>query len=246
VATAVPDGYTVLMANLGPNAINHAIYAKLPYDSARDFKPVILVTKVPLIVVTNQDSPLRNMQDLIARAREKPSQVSYGSAGMGASSHMTGELLAASAGVKFLHVPYKGDSPAISDLMGKQIVFALPTAIAASSHLKGGKLKALAVTSETRLPSLPDVPTLAESLNQRELSAVSWGGFMVPRQTPDAVVAKLNADIGKVLADAEIKSKLQDQGAIVVGGTPAEFAAFLGAELKKWKEVADREKIRLE
>ncbi len=246
VATAAPDGYSVLMANLGPNAINHAVYAKLPYDSVRDFRPVILTTKVPLVLVTTKDSSFQNMQDLLAQAREKPGQMAYGSAGVGAGSHMAGELLAASAGVKLLHVPYKGDAPAISDLMGKQIAFALPTAIAASAHLKGGKLKALAVTSETRLPSLPDVPTLAEALNLREWSAVSWGGFMVPRQTPDAVVAKLNADIGKVLSDAEIRAKLQEQGAIVVGGTPEEFAAFLNAELKKWKEVAERGKIRLE
>ena len=138
-----------------------------------------------------------------------------------------------------------GPTPAASTLNASASV-ALPTAIAASAHLKGGKLKALAVTSETRLPSLPDVPTLAEALNLREWSAVSWGGFMVPRQTPDAVVAKLNADIGKVLSDAEIRAKLQEQGAIVVGGTPEEFAAFLNAELKKWKEVAERGKIRLE
>ncbi len=246
VAKSPADGYTVLMANLGPNAINHAVYAKLPYDSSRDFLPVILTTKVPLVLVTAANAPIKDLKDLIEQARGKSSPVAYGSAGIGAGSHMAGELLASMVGVKFLHVPYKGDSPALSDLMGGQIVFALPTALAATPHIKSGRVKALAVTSESRLPSLPDVPTVNESLGLREYSAVSWGGFMVPVGTPQAVVDKLNADIGRVLQSNEIKTKLQEQGAIVVGGTSDEFGGFLKNELTKWKRVAGAAKIRLD
>jgi tripartite-type tricarboxylate transporter receptor subunit TctC len=231
---------------LGPNAINHAVYAKLPYDSSRDFLPVILTTKVPLVLVTAANAPIKDLKDLIEQARGKSSPVAYGSAGIGAGSHMAGELLASMVGVKFLHVPYKGDSPALSDLMGGQIVFALPTALAATPHIKSGRVKALAVTSESRLPSLPDVPTVNESLGLREYSAVSWGGFMVPVGTPQAVVDKLNADIGRVLQSNEIKTKLQEQGAIVVGGTSDEFGGFLKNELTKWKRVAGAAKIRLD
>lgn len=246
VAKAPPDGHTILMANLGPNAINHAVYAKLPYDTLRDFAPVILTTKVPLVLVTGADSPFKSLAQLVAHARSHSGELSYGSAGAGASSHMAGELLSAMAQVKFLHVPYKGDAPALTDLMGGQVAFALPTALAAMPHLKSGRVKALAVTSEARLASLPDVPTVSEALGLPDYAATSWGGFMVPIGTPDKVVRKLNADFGALLGNETIRRKLEEQGAVTVGGSPEDFGLFLREELVKWKRVAQQANIQLE
>ena len=163
-AKSPADGYTILMANLGPNAINPAVYAKLPYDTVKDFAPVILTTIVPLVIVTAADSPVKSLAQLIALAKEKPGQITFGSAGNGAGSHLAGELLAMTTGAKMLHVPYKGDAPAIIDVMGGQLTIALPTALAGVPHIKSGKLRALAVTSPKRIASLPDVPTVNEAL----------------------------------------------------------------------------------
>lgn len=246
VAKAQPDGYTVLMANLGPNAINPAVHVKLPYDSIKDFAPVVLATTVPLIIVTAADSPIKDLRQLVSMAKAKPGQITFGSAGNGAGSHLAGELLNSMAGVKMNHVPYKGDAPALTDVLGQQINVALPTALAGMPHVKSGKLRALAVTSKTRLQSLPDVPTVDEALGLNGYEAVSWGGFMVPTGTPPAVVAKMNAEFNKALQDPEIRDKLTAQGAQIAGGTPEAFDTFLRAELSKWKRVADSAKVRLD
>lgn len=246
VAKSAADGYTVLMANLGPNAINPAVYARLPYDTARDFAPVILTTKVPLLIVAAADSPITNLAQLIALAREKPGKVSFGSAGNGSGSHLAGELLAMSTGTRLLHVPYKGDAPALTDLMSNQLTVALPTALAGVPHVKSGKLRALAVTSQARIPSLPDVPTVAEALGLGGFEAVSWGGLMVPAGTPAPIVARINAETNKALQMPDIRAKLSAQGAEVIGGTPEDFGSFLRSELSKWKRVAEAAKVRLE
>lgn len=246
VAKSAPDGYTVLMANLGPNAINAAVYAKLPYDTAKDFAPVILTTKVPLLIVTAAGSPLENLAQLMALAKEKPGTVSFGSAGNGSGSHLAGELLGMTTGTKLLHVPYKGDAPALTDLMSNLLTVALPTALAGVPHVKSGKLRALAVTSQTRIPSLPDVPTVDEALGIVGFEAVSWGGLMVPAGTPAAIVLRINAETNRALKIPDIRAKLSAQGAEVVGGTPEAFGSFLQSELLKWKRVAEAAKVRLE
>ncbi len=246
VAKSAADGYTILMANLGPNGINPAVYSKLPYDTVKDFAPVILTTTVPLVIVTSADSPYKTLAQLIAAATEKPGQVNFGSAGNGAGSHLAGELLASMTGVKLTHVPYKGDAPSLTDLMGGQIQMALPTALAGVPHVKSGKLRALAVTSKKRITSLPDVPTVDEALGISGYEAVSWGGFMVPSGTPPGVIAKINAETNKALQMPEVSEKLIAQGADIVGGTPEAFGTFLKAELVKWKKVADAAKVRLD
>lgn len=246
VAKAPADGYTVLMANLGPNAINPAVYSKLPYDMRKDFAPVVLTTMVPLVIVTSSDSPIKNLAQLIAMAKERPGQVAFGSAGNGASNHLAGELLAVTTGVKLLHVPYKGDAPSITDLMGGQIAIALPTALAGVPHIKNGKLRALAVTSQKRIASLPDVPTVDEALGITGYEAVSWGGLMVPKGTPADVVAKMNVEVNKALKMPDIAEKLTGLGAEIVGGTPEAFDLFLRTELIKWKKVAEAAKISLD
>lgn len=245
-AKSPADGYTILMANLGPNAVNHAVYRKLPYDSVKDFAPVVLATVVPLVIVTSADSPIKDLKDLIARARADGGKLAYGSAGVGASSHMAGELLAEMAGVRFLHAPYKGDSPAIADLIGGQIAFALPTAPAAMSHLKSGRLRALAVTSRVRVATMPEVPTVEEALQLHDYEALSWGGFMVPAGTPPKVVARINADLNAALQSSDVKARLSNLGAEVRGGTPEAFGQFLQDEIAKWKKVAEAAKIQLE
>ena len=246
VAVAARDGYTVLMANLGPNAINPAVYRKLPYDTQRDFAAVILTTKVPLIIVTAPNSPIRDLRQLIELARAKPRTVTFGSAGNGAGSHLAGELLNELTGVKMMHIPYKGDAPSLTDVMGGQITVALPTVLAGAPHVRSGKMRALAVTSRTRIPSLPDVPTVQEALGLQDFEAVSWGGFMVPSGTPAPVITRINEDINAVLRMPAVVSKIESQGAQIVGGTPAEFAVFLRSELAKWKDVAVKANVRLD
>jgi tripartite-type tricarboxylate transporter receptor subunit TctC len=246
VAKAPPDGYTVLMANLGPNAINPAVYTKLPYNTAKDFAPVVLVTKVPLIIVTAVDSPIKDLKQLIAMAKAKPGEITFGSAGNGSGSHLAGELLNTMTGIRMSHIPYKGDSPAIVNVLGQQINIALPTALATMSQVKSGKLRALAITSNKRHPSLPDTPTVDEALGITGFEAVSWGGFMVPRGTPPAIITKMNAEFNKALLVPEVRENLIAQGAEISGGTPEEFNTFLRAELEKWKRVADTAKVKLD
>lgn len=246
VATSPADGYTILMANLGPNGINPAVYAKLPYDTLKDFEPVVLSTFVPLVIVTATDSQYKSLTQLIAAARDKSNKLSFGSAGNGSGSHLAGELLFSSVGVPMLHVPYKGDAPALTDVMGGQIAVALPTALAATPQVKGGKLRALAVTSKKRLPSMPEVPTVEEALGLREFEAVSWGGFMVPAGTPREIVGKINNDMNEALLAPDVAEKLRAQGAQVVGGSSEAFKTFLHSEVTKWKAVASRANIRLD
>lgn len=244
VAKAPPDGYTILMANLGPNGINHAIYAKLPYDTMKDFQPIVLTTLVPLVIVTSVDSPIQSLKDLVAEASR--TKLSFGSAGNGSGSHLAGEMVFSLAGVSVLHVPYRGDAPAITDVMGGQIAVALPTALAAAPHVLSGRLRALAVTSRTRMSSLPSVPTVEEALGYAGFNAVSWGGFMAPAGTPKNIVLKINSEVNKALSIPEIADKLRGQGAQIAGGTPEAFNVFLAAEIVKWKAVASQSKIKLE
>jgi tripartite-type tricarboxylate transporter receptor subunit TctC len=246
VASATPDGHTILMANLGPNAINHAVYSSLRYDSIKDFDPVILTTLVPQVILVKSDSDLKTLQDLVDLAKSKPDEVTFGSAGIGASNHLSGEMLSSMAGIKMRHVPYKGDSPSITDTIGGQIVVVLPTVVAGIPHINGGKLKAFAVTSSKRVASLPDVPSVNEALGLDSFEAVSWGGFLVPAGTPPAVTEKINVGINKALQMPDIQTKLNELGASIVGGTPEEMRTFLLAENVKWKKVADEANIRLQ
>lgn len=246
VAKAVPDGHTILMANLGPNGINPAVYSKLPYDTLKDFEPVVLTTIVPLVVVTAADSPFQTLVQLVAAAKQKPKTLSFGSAGNGSGSHLGGELLFSAVGAPVLHVPYRGDGPAITDVLGGQIALALPTALAATQQVKGGRLRALAVTSSKRLSSLPDVPTVAEALGLQGFEAVSWGGFMVPAGTPKDVIAKINSETNKALLMPDVAESLHAQGAEIKGGSPEEFRVFVRSEVAKWQGVATRAGIKLD
>lgn len=244
VAHQPGDGYTLLMANLGPNAINPAVYQKLPYDALKDFVPVMLTTLVPLFLVVNPAVPVSNVPELIALARTQPGKINFGSAGNGASNHLAGELFNSMAGIKLVHVPYKGDTPAMTDVMAGTVSVMFPTAIAATPHVKSGKLKALAVTSSKRVPSVPDVPTVAETLPGFE--AVSWGGIMTSRGTPPEIITRLHAEFAKIMKMPDIVEKLSGLGAEIVAGTPDEFAAYLKSEIAKWSKVARDSNVRLD
>jgi tripartite-type tricarboxylate transporter receptor subunit TctC len=244
VAKSAPDGYTLLMANLGPNAINPVVYKKLPYDAIKDYAAITLTTIVPQIVVVTPTLPIKSIAELIAHAKANPDKVTFASAGNGASNHLSGELLNAMAGIKMQHIPYKGDAPSIVDVMSGTVNVALPTAVAVMSQVKSGKLRAIAVTSAKRLPSLPDVPTVAETLPGYE--AVSWGGVMAPAGTPPEIIAKLNSEINRIIRLPDVSEKLQGLGAEIVGSTPEEFDRYVKAEIAKWGKVARDNNVTLD
>lgn len=245
VARSAPDGYTLLMANLGPNAINPAVYAKLPYDAVRDFSTITLTTLVPQVLVASPSLEAKNIAELVALARANPGKINYGTGGNGSANHLAVELMASIAGVKLTAVPYKGDAPAMADAISGQVSMTLPTVLAATPHIKSGKLRPLAVTTKTRVASLPDVPTMQEA-GIPGYESVSWGGIMAPAGTPPAIIARLHAEISRILKLPDIQERMEALGSTVVGSGPAEFSAFLQAEIRKWDAVAKRAGIRVE
>ena len=245
VAKSAPDGYTLLFANLGPNAINPAVYSKLPYDALKDFAPITLTTLVPQVLVASPSLEARNIQELIALARANPGKINYGTGGNGSANHLAVELMAAMTGIKLTAVPYKGDAQAMTDAMSGQVSLTLPTVVAAMPHIRSGKLRPLAVTTKERVPSLADVPTMAEA-GVPGYESVSWGGIMAPAGTPAPVVHKLHAEFARILKMSEIQERMAGLGATVVASGPAEFSAFLQSELKKWDGVAKRAGIKID
>ena len=236
VAKSAPDGYTLLMGTVGTHAINPGLYPKLPYDHVKDFAPVILVAGVPNVLVINPALPVNSVPELIAYAKANPGKLNFASSGNGTSIHLSAELFKTMAGVQMTHVPYKGSAPALQDLVGGQVQLMFDNLPSSLALIKGGKLKALAVTSATRAAALPDVPTLAES-GLPGFEASSWFGLLAPAGTPPLVIGKLNGEIAKWLATPEAKERLLTQGAIAAGGTPEDFARFIAAETAKWQKV---------
>jgi len=236
VAKSAPDGYTLLMGTVGTHAINPGLYPKLPYDHVKDFAPVILVAGVPNVLVINPALPVNSVPELIAYAKANPGKLNFASSGNGTSIHLSAELFKTMAGVQMTHVPYKGSAPALQDLVGGQVQLMFDNLPSSLALIKGGKLKALAVTSGARAAALPDVPTLAES-GLPGFEASSWFGLLAPTGTPSSVIAKLNGEIAKWLATPEAKEKLLAQGANAAGGTAEEFAQFIAAETAKWQKV---------
>ncbi len=245
VAKSPADGYTILMANLGPNAINPAVYSKLPYDPIKDFSAVTLTTLVPNILVVNPYLLAHTLKEIFALAKARPDQLSYGTGGYGSSNHLSMELLKSMTGIRITHVPYKGDVPAMTDAMAGQIAMSVPTVVAATPYVKSGKLRAVAVTSKTRVRSLPEVPTVAEAAVPG-FESVSWGGVMAPGSTPAAIINKLNAELVRILKLPDMQERLQALGAEVVGSSPAEFAAYLSAEIVRWSKVAKSANVKLD
>ena len=236
VAKAAPDGYTLEMGTVGTHAINPSLYAKMPYDHVKDFAPVILVAGVPNVLVVNPAVPANSVQELIAYAKANPGKLNFASSGSGTSIHLSGELFKVMAGVQMTHIPYKGSAPALQDLLGGQVQLMFDNLPPSLPQIKAGKLRALGVTSAARAPALPDVPTIAES-GLPGFEASSWFGLLAPAGTPPAIIAKINAEIGKWLATPEAREKLLAAGANAAGGTPEDFARHIAAETAKWAKV---------
>ena len=245
VAKAPPDGYTLLMANLGPNAINPGVYSKLPYDAVKSFTPITLTTIVPQVIVANRYLPAQNVKELVALAKQKPGELSYGNGGNGSANHLAMELFGTMAGIRMNAIAYKGDAPALTDAVAGQVMLALPTVIAAQPFLSSGKLKPIAVTPKKRVSALPAVPTVAES-GLAEYESVSWGGVMAPAGAAAPIVSKLNGEFVRILRLPDVQERMAALGADIVASTPGEFAAYLQSEISKWTRVAKAAHVQLD
>jgi tripartite-type tricarboxylate transporter receptor subunit TctC len=239
VARAGADGYTLLLAT-GAHAIAAAIYDKLPYDTDKAFEPISALTSFPFLVVVNKDSKYASLGELLAQARAKPEKLNFGSAGVGTGQHMTGELLAAKAGVKLTHIPYRGESAALTAVLGNETDFVLAAPTAAIGHIKSGKLRALATSGAVRWRGLPDVPTVAEQ-GVPGFDVRSWTALLAPAATPPAVVGRLNAAVQAALKKDAVRAKLEEAtGGDIRASTPDELRAALRADIQRWnKLVAD-------
>jgi tripartite-type tricarboxylate transporter receptor subunit TctC len=235
VAKAPPDGHTMLITP-APFTIVPSLIAKLPYDPARDFEPVSLINTTPLVVVVHPGVPAKSVKELVALAKRRPGTLNYGSSGSGGSNHLAGELFNAMAGVKMVHIPYKGNAPALADLVGGHVDVVFNGLTSAMPLIKSGKLRPLAVTSLNRAGALPDMPTLDE-LGLKGFQAVAWNGLTAPARTPKEIVARINADLLKVIRSPDLVERLRTEGSDPVGNSPAEYAAFLRDEIAKWRKV---------
>ncbi|HPG62373.1 MAG TPA: tripartite tricarboxylate transporter substrate binding protein [Casimicrobium sp.] len=236
VAKSSPDGYTLLMGTVGTHAINVSLYPKMPYDAVKDFAPVSLVAGVPNVLVASPSFPVNSVKDLVDAAKKAPDKITFASSGSGTSIHLSGELFKQLAGVQMTHVPYKGSSAALPDVISGQVNVMFDNAPSVIQHIRGGKLKAVAVTSDKRSPALPGVPTIAES-GLPGFEASSWFGVLAPAATPKDIVDKLSGAIAKSLQTPEMKERLAGQGAVAVGNTPEQFSAHIKSEIDKWSKV---------
>ncbi len=234
VAHATPDGYTLLLAG-PPGAINATLYTNLDFSFARDIAPVASIERAPLVMVVNPAFPAKTVAEFIAYAKSNPGKINMGSGGVGSTGHVAGELFNLMAGLKIAHVPYRGEAPSVTDLLGGQIQVMFSTPGSVMNFVKAGTLRALAVTSAKRMAVLPDVPALAETLP--DYDAVSWAGIGAPAGTPAEIIDKLNKETNAALADPALKGKLAEFGAIVMTGSPADFQKFIAAEIEKWGKV---------
>ncbi|MDN4588059.1 ABC transporter substrate-binding protein [Xenophilus aerolatus] len=235
VARSPADGYTLVVATTA-HAINPSLFKNLGYSLSKDFAPVSQLTSGPLVIVANPQLPAKNVAELIALAKARPGELNFASSGNGQSTHLSAELFAAMAGVKMNHIPYKGSAPALTDTMGGQTQLMFDTMLSAMPHVKAGKLKALAVTSAMRSPVAPDLPTVAES-GLPGYEAIAWNGLLAPAGTPPEVVARLNAELKKVLAAPDVKDKFEAQGFAAAWNAPEDFGRFMAAEVDKWAKV---------
>jgi tripartite-type tricarboxylate transporter receptor subunit TctC len=244
VARAPADGYTLLVVTTG-HTIHPALYKKLPYDMKIDLMPVTELSRGPMLVMVNPQLPVKSLQDLIALTKSKPGEINYGSAGNGSTTHLATELIGSLTGVKMNHIPYKGSAPAMMDVIGGNAQVVLDLMFSSAPHVKSGKLKAIAITGATRSPILPDVPTVAES-GLPGFEATVWNGLMAPAGTQKEVIAKLNAELKKALADPGINEQLHAQGFATNWSTPEHFGALIQSETTRWGKVAKAADIKMD
>jgi tripartite-type tricarboxylate transporter receptor subunit TctC len=234
-AKAAPDGYTIMMGTPGTQAINQFLYAKMPYDTDKDFAPVVYVARVPNVLVVHPSLGVKSIKELIDRARAKPGSINFASPGNGTTGHLSAELLKSMTKIDLVHVPYKGSGPALQDLLAGQVQMTIDNLPSAMAHIKAGKLVALGVTTARPVPSLPGVPAIASVVPGYEAS--SWFVIVAPAKTPGPIVDKLNAEANRILKKPEVRERFEQLGAEPIGGTPQDLARHLAAETTKWKEV---------
>lgn len=235
-AKSAPDGYTWLLGNNSVLATNQSLYRKLAYDPVKDFAPVVLVAVQPNILVVNPAVPVNSVNDLIALAKSKPGVLNYASSGSGAAAHLAGELFKAMTGVDMVHVPYKGAQPALTDVIAGQAQLMFATSASVIPYIKAGRLRALAVTTAQRSPSMPELPTLSEA-GVPGFEAITWHGVVVPAATPAPLIEQLNGDVVKVLRMKDVRERFESLGAEVAAGTPRDFADYIAREIPKWAKV---------
>ena len=243
VAKAPADGYTLLMGHIGTLAVNPSLYPKLPYNPVKDFAPVAWVARVPNILVVNSAVPVKSVQDLVAYAKSKPGQLSYGSGGNGSAANLATEYFKMQTGTAIVHIPYRGTAPAVTDLIGGQIQLVFTGAPAVLGHIKSGQLHALAVSSPKRLDAMPDLPTVAES-GYKNFEADQWYGVVAPAGTPKDIVQKLNAQINVALNSPELKKRLSAEGAIATPESPEAFGKLIANEIARWQPVISSGRVK--
>lgn len=244
VAKAPPDGYTIIMAS-NNHAVNPALFAKLPYDTVRDFAPVARVAILPLVLVVHPSVPAKNVKELVALARSKPGQLNYASTGNGSPPHLGGEVFKQLAKLDLVHVPYKGSVPALTDVVGGQVSLMFANTLSTLPQVRAGRLRALAVGTTQRIAAAPELPTVAEA-GVPGFDVSVWAGILAPAATPRDVIVKLNREIARIAGLPDVRKKLAAEGAELMSSTPEEFAAFIGAEIERWGKVAKAANMRID
>ena len=244
VARSAPDGYTVLVT-ASANVIAPHMFGKLTYDPLKDFAPVTVVLTSPLLLTTTRSLPVRSVKELVALAKSRPNELSFGSSGPGSSTHLTMELLKSVAGIRMTHVPYKGQGQVIADVIAGQIQLVFLSPPAAKQYVDAGRLRALAITSEQRFSQLPEVPTFIES-GYKELVTGSWYAVWLPAKTPEAIVSRLNAEIVRIVNMPDVRNRILELGGVPVGNSVAEFDAFQKAESARWARIIKESGAKLE
>ena len=236
VSRATADGYTLVMGTVGTHAINPSLYKKMPYDHIKDFAPISRVAAVPNVLIANPSQPYKTVKELIAYGKANPDKLTFASSGSGTSIHLAGELFKSMTGITMQHIPYKGSSPALTDLMAGQTNIMFDNLPSAIQFIKAGKLRALAVTTIKRAPQFPDLPTIDEA-GVAGFDAASWFGLLAPANTPPAVIKRIDDALTKVMATTDLKKKIIDQGGEPIAETPDKFASFIQTETVKWAKV---------
>ena len=245
VAKARPDGYTLLIGNVGTQSINPSLYAKLPYNPDTAFAPISLICELPFVLMATPSFAAKSPKDLVSMAKADPDKVTFASSGSGGSPHLTAEIFQQATGTKMMHIPYKGGGPAMTDLMAGHVNLLFASILEGSGHIKAGKLKALAVSSASRSPALPDVPTLAES-GITGAESGSWVALLAPAGTPQALVDKIAADVKEVVANPEVRAQLVQQGGTPQATTPAQLQALIDADKARYGKVIREKGVKVE
>jgi tripartite-type tricarboxylate transporter receptor subunit TctC len=244
VARSAPDGYTLLTGHIGTHAINVSLYPRLGYDPVKDFAPISLIATLPLGLFVNVSVPATSVSELVALAKTKPGQINFASAGSGGPTHMAGEMLKAMAGIEIVHVPYKGNAAALTDLVAGRVQMMFSNLLTATPHVKAGKLRAIAISTAKRSPQAPELPTVAES-GVPGYDLTPWYGIFAPSGTPRAIVNRLNGEIDRILNAPDLKARFQSQGIDLVTSTPEAFSGLIRKEIPKWREIVRKSGARV-